>query len=234
MALKYEDIKKEFQDMVNNDPTVQKLWAKIKGGNASYATTGKLAQQVGKDLGKVLHKHAPLTNIDEWDLDDLLPKALGLDHSIVTTACKEVQENMNKDAGVSLKFQEPKFDWDRVNGLIKELRDHPDTFSDIENDFYSQLENFSRNVSDDAMFNNAGLAWRAGLRTVVIRIADPDCCKWCSEVAGKYYYDEVANQGNDVWRFHERCKCIVDYYTEKNGSAYRERVLDEEKPEKKK
>ena len=77
MALKYEDIKKEFQDMVNKDPVVQKLFAKIKKGNASYATTGKLAQQIGKDLGRTLKMHAPTTSIDEWDLDDLLPKSLG-------------------------------------------------------------------------------------------------------------------------------------------------------------
>lgn len=227
MALKYEDIKKEFQDLVNNDPTVKKLWAKIRGGDASYATTGKLAQQIGKDLGRTLRAHAPLTNIDEWDLDDLIPKSLGLDHSMVTTACKEVQQNMNKDAGVNLKFQEPKFDWDRVNGLIKELRDHPDNFSDIEKGFYDQLENFSRSVSDDAMFNNAGLAWKAGIRTVVVRIADGGCCKWCQSIAGRYYYDEVADTGNDVWRFHENCGCTIDYYTEKNGAAYRERVKDD-------
>ena len=227
MALKYEDIKKEFQDLVNNDPTVKKLWAKIRGGDASYATTGKLAQQIGKDLGRTLRAHAPLTNIDEWDLDDLIPKSLGLDHSMVTTACKEVQQNMNKDAGVNLKFQEPKFDWDRVNGLITELREHPDTFGDIEKAFYDQLENFSRNVSDEAMRDNANLAWRAGMRTVVIRTADPKCCKWCSEVAGRYYYDEVRDTGNDVWRFHENCGCTIDYYTEKNGSVYRERVKGE-------
>lgn len=227
MALKYEDIKKEFQDMVNKDPVVQKLFARIKKGNASYATTGKLAQQIGKDLGRTLKMHAPTTSIDEWDLDDLLPKSLGLDHSMVTTACKEVQENMNKDAGVKLKFQEPKFDWDRVDGLIKELRDHPDSFSDIEDAFYDQLENFSRNVSDEAMRDNADLAWRAGMRTVVIRIADANCCKWCTSVAGRYYYDEVRDTGNDVWRFHENCGCTIDYYTEKNGSVYRERVKGE-------
>lgn len=227
MALKYEDIKKEFMDLVNNDKTCQKLYAQIKNGDASYATTGKLAQQIGKDLGRTLRMHAPLTNIDEWDLDDLIPKSLGLDHSMVATACKEVQENMNKDAGINLKFQEPKFDWDRVQGLITELRDHPDSFSDIEKSFYDQLENFSRNVSDEAMRSNAGLAWRAGIRTVVIRIADAGCCKWCSSVAGKYYYDEVSDTGNDVWRFHENCGCTIDYYTEKNGSVYRERVKGE-------
>lgn len=227
MALKYEDIKKEFMDMVNNDKTAQKLYAQIKKGNASYATTGKLAQQIGKDLGRTLRMHAPLINIDEWDLDDLIPKSLGLDHAMVTTACKEVQENMNKDAGINLKFQEPKFDWDRVDGFIKELRDHAENFSDIEKGFYDQLENFSRNVSDEAMRDNANLAWRAGMKTVIIRIADAKCCKWCSSVAGRYDYNEVKDTGNDVWRFHENCGCTIDYYTEKNGSVYRERVKGE-------
>lgn len=226
MGLTYADIKEEFKREVNNDKVCQKLYAKIRNGNASYATTGQLSQQIGEDLGRVLRRYAPTVSIDEWDLDDLIPKSLGADHAMVVSACKEVQLNMNKDAGIGLKFKEPKFDWDRVHGLIDELREHPDSFSDIEKSFYDQLENFSRNVSDDAMFSNAQMGWKAGLRTVVIRTADPGCCKWCTMVAGRYYYDEVKDRGNDVWRFHENCKCTIDYYTEKNGEAYRERVKD--------
>lgn len=225
MALKYEDIKKEFIKTVDSDKTCIDLYKKIRSGDASYATASKLAQRIGSDLGKVLMKHAPVQSIDEWDLDDLLPKALGLDHRMVSEACKQVQEKMNKDAGVGIKFKEPKFNNDKVQGLIKELRDNPG-FTNIEKSFYDQLENFSRSVADDAVMANANVMWAAGVRTVVVRVAEAGCCKWCDQMAGRYYYDEVSDSGNDVWRFHENCHCTIDFYTERNGSVYRERVKE--------
>ena len=224
MALKYEDIKQEFQDTVNNDPVCQKLYKQIKAGNASYKTGSQLAVRIGEDLGKVLKKYAPKSNIDEWDLDDLIPKSLGLDHSIVSTACKQIQEKMNKDAGLGIKPKEPKFNWDRVNGIISELRDHPDTFPDIEKSFWDQLCNFSQNVVDDSIRDNMQLMARAGIKTQVIRQAEFKACEWCREVAGTYDYAEVKDTGNDVWRRHENCRCRIDFVTERNSSFYHEVV----------
>lgn len=224
MALKYEDIKQEFMDAVNNDKKCQELYAKIKKGDASYKTGSQLAARIGENLGKVLKKYAPKTNIDEWDLDDLLPKSLGLDHSMVATACKQIQQKMNKDAGLGIKPKEPKFDWDRVQGMITELRDHPDTFGNIEKSFWDQLVNFSQNVVDESIRDNAQLMARAGIRTMVIRQPDFKACEWCRDVAGTYDYAEVKNQGNDVWRRHENCRCTIDYVTERNSNLYTERV----------
>ena len=139
MALKYEDIKQEFIDTVNNDKTCQRLYKQIRSGDASYKTGSQLAARIGEDLGKVLKKYAPQTTVYEWDLDDLLPKSLGLDHSMVAEACNQIQTKMNKDAGLGIKPKEPRFDWDRVQGMITELKDHADTFSDIEKSFHVQL-----------------------------------------------------------------------------------------------
>lgn len=224
MALTYNDIKDEFITAVNNDRTAQELYKKIRSGDASYKTSGKLAVRIGENLGQVLKKHAPLTNIDEWDIEDLIPKSLGLDHSMIATACKQVQENMNKKAGLGIKAKEPKFDWNRVNGLISELRDHPDNFGDIEKGFLDQLVNFSQNINDESIRENAQLMARAGIRTLVIREPDFKACEWCRDVAGTYDYAEVKDTGNDVWRRHENCRCRINFVTERNGGFYNELV----------
>lgn len=223
MALKYEDIKQEFINTVDNDKTCVKLYAKIRSGDASYATASQLAARIGEDLGKVLKKYAPETSIDEWDLDDLLPKSLGLDHRMVTTACQQVQESMNKDASLRVKYQKPKFDLDRVQGLITELRENPE-FTNIEKTFYDQLANFSQNIVDDSIRENANFLMRSGIKTMVVRQPEAGACKWCLEQAGTYDYNEVKQPGNDVWRRHENCRCTIDYITERNGSMYRERT----------
>jgi hypothetical protein len=224
MALKYEDIKQEFMDTVNNDQVCQKLYAKIRSGDASYKTGSQLAARIGEDLGKVLKKYAPQTSVYEWDLNDLLPKSLGLDHQMVITACNQIQEQMNKDAGLGIKPKSPKFDWNRVDGMIKELEEHADNFQDIEKSFWDQLANFSQNIVDDSIRDNAQMLARAGVKTQVIRQAEFKACPWCRDVAGVYDYTEVKNQGNDVWRRHENCRCTIDYITEYNGSMYRERT----------
>ena len=224
MALKYEDVKQEFIDAVNSDKTCQELYKKIRSGDASYKTGGQLAVRIGENLGKVLKKHAPLTNIDEWDLDDLIPRSLGLDHSMISTACKQIQENMNKKSGLGIKAKTPKFDYDRVQGLIDELKDHPDTFGDIEKGFYDQLVNFSQNIVDESIRENAQLMARAGIRTLVIREPDFKACEWCRDVAGTYDYAEVKDTGNDVWRRHENCRCTISFVTERNGDFYSEQV----------
>lgn len=224
MALKFQDIKQEFQDSVNNDPKCQNLYKKIRSGDASYKTGSQLAVRIGEILGKVLKRYAPTTSVYDWDLSDLLPKSLGLDHSMVATACKQIQENMNKDAGLGIKPKEPKFNWDRVNGMIKELEDHADNFGDIEKSFYDQLCNFSQNVVDDAIRDNMQLMARAGIKTQVVRQAEFKACEWCRDVAGTYDYAEVKNQGNDVWRRHDNCRCTIDFISERNSSFYSERV----------
>lgn len=224
MALTYEDIKQVFIDTVNSDKTCQRLYSQIRSGDASYATGSKLAARIGEDLGKVLKRYAPETSVYEWDLDDLLPKSLGLDHQMVTTACEQIQEQMNRDAGFNIKYQQPKFDFDRVQGLITELKDHADNFADIEASFWDQLANFSQNIVDDSIRENAGFLMRSGIKTIVVRQPEAGACKWCEEQAGSYDYNEVKNYGNDVWRRHENCRCTIDYITERNSSFYRETV----------
>ena len=228
MALRYEDIEKEFKAAVDGDPKCQKLWKTIREGKGNYKTANKLAQQIGKDLGKTLVKNAPYEDINEWDLIDLLPKSLGLDHQMVADACRDVQENMNKKAGLGIKFQEPKFDMDRVTGLIKELEDHP-VFTDIEKSFMDQLVNFSENVVDESIRDNAAIMAKSGIKTMVIRQAEFKACEWCQEVAGSYDYNDVKDKGNDVWRRHENCHCTIDYITEKTSGFYTERVYNYKK-----
>lgn len=224
MALKFEDIKQAFIEEVDSDKKCIEYYKKIRSGDASYKTASQLAARIGECLGKVLKRHAPETSVYDWDLNDLLPKSLGLDHRMVATACEQIQEQMNKDAGLGIKPKAPKFDFDRVQGMIKELEDYADNFEDIEKSFYDQLCNFSQNVVDESIRDNMQLMARAGIKTMVIRQAEFRACPWCREVAGTYEYADVKNTGNDVWRRHENCRCTIDYITEYNGSMYRERT----------
>lgn len=228
MALTYDDVVKEFKAAVDGDPKIQKLMRQIYDGKGTYKTANDLAVRVGQKLGGVLKVHEPIEGITEWDYFDLIPKTWGLDHQIMADACRGVQETMNKNAGLGIKYKEPAFDVDRVKGIITELTDHPD-FTSIDKTFYDQLVNFSQNVVDQSIRENAGVMFRSGIKTMVIRQAEAGGCKWCQDQAGVYDYNEVKDRGNDVWRRHENCNCSIDFVTERSKEFYSERVNNQVK-----
>lgn len=217
--LTYEDIKEPFLEALRADKRAAYLIKEIEAGRGTYEMASEYAARVGDDLAKVLKKRAPLMNIDEWDVENLIPKSLGLDHSIVVYACENVQTGLNKDAGLGIKVQVPKFDSDRAWGLVKELKDNPE-FTNIEASFWDQLGNFSQNIVDDAIKANADVITDAGVRAYVVRATEAGACPWCDEVAGIYDYDEVKH-GGDVWRRHDNCRCTIEFFTERNGIMYR-------------
>ena len=204
----FEDIKKAFRKTVDEDPEVRKYYEEIQRA-PTYGATMKLANRIGEDLGKVLVKYAPELSVDDLELADILPKALGLDHAQVSAACKEVQEAMNKKAGLGIKYKEPKFNMDKALGLADEVRGITDG-DELAQALVERIANFSAGVVDDSIYENAGILARAGVKTILIRTAEANCCDWCEEVAGTYDYFEVKDKGNDVWRRHLGCKCEID------------------------
>ena len=204
----FEDIKKAFRKAVDSDPDVKKLYAELQDA-PTYGVAMKLANKIGEDLGKVLVKYAPELSVDDLELADILPKALGLDHAQVSAACKQVQEKMNKQAGLGIKYKEPQFNMDKALGLADEVRGITDE-GELSQALVERVANFSAGVVDDSIYENAGVLARAGVKITLIRTAEANCCDWCEEVAGTYDYFEVKDKGNDVWRRHLGCKCEID------------------------
>jgi hypothetical protein len=223
MALVFDDIKQPFLDALANDKRAQNLLGLINSGRGTYSTASAYAARVGECLARILREYAPGVDISEWNLEDLIPRSLGLDHSIVVEACETVQANLNADAGLGMRFVQPKFDNDRCWGMVAELRDNPE-FTNIEATFYDQVANFSQNVVDESIRTNADVMNRAGINSKIIRVAEFRACQWCRSVSGSFDYDDVRQTGNDVWRRHENCRCTIDFVTERNGSRYTERV----------
>ena len=170
--LTYEDIKEPFLRALNLDRRASYLIAEIEAGRGTYDMASEYAARVGENLAKVLRRHAPVESIAEWDLENLIPQSLGLDQSIVVYACEQVQTAMNADAGIGIRYQVPQFDRSRAYGLVPELQDNPE-FTNIERSFYDQLVNFSQNIVNESIRDNAEVMARAGIKTMVIRTPDP-------------------------------------------------------------
>lgn len=214
MALTFNDIKSEIASAVNSDYRASVLWGKLHEKGAGYKEAHAYAIRVGTVTGQVLKKYQP-KDLSEWNLSDLIPGVLGLNHSMVAAACQEAQKNLNKKARVGMKPQEPDFDGNRAYGMVERLKER----GEVGPEFYDQVTNFDQNVVDESIKDNAEAQADAGLHPKIVRTAEANCCKWCEDLEGTYDYFDVSDTGNPVWSRHDNCRCLIEYIAEK-----RERV----------
>lgn len=58
---------------------------------------------------------------------------------------------------------------------------------------------------------NAEFQYNAGLNPRIVRTSTGKCCEWCNRLVGIYDYEKVRNKGNNVFRRHNNCRCVVEY-----------------------
>lgn len=72
------------------------------------------------------------------------------------------------------------------------------------------LTNYMQSFVDDTMKRNAEFQSRAGVSPKIVRKSPTKCCPWCDALVGTYNYpDDVPD---DVYRRHDNCNCIVEFY----------------------
>jgi len=84
---------------------------------------------------------------------------------------------------------------------------------------YGKGRTFSQAIVDSMLKKNAEFRSKAGLRPRIIRKSEYRCCEWCSKMEG--ICDCPNNVPHDVYRRHERCRCVVEY---ESGSGKRQNV----------
>ena len=62
----------------------------------------------------------------------------------------------------------------------------------------------------DFVRENADFHYESGLSPKIVRTSEAGACKWCRALAGTYDYSSVRATGNDVWRRHRDCRCVVE------------------------
>ncbi len=75
----------------------------------------------------------------------------------------------------------------------------------------SPLKNIIESPIQDGMRESADLVYRAGCKSVVIRLTNGECCEWCTSMAGIYDYP----CDKEVFTRHDNCDCTVIVKTEK-------------------
>lgn len=208
----FAKLKKSFNEKYNKNKKVEKILSTIKDGKPTYSEVNDLSIEVGDILAEVFGEHLSADilpdgrmyyNIAKRTVEPMMIN----NYDIVTDNAVIVQEILNKNAGMGIKAQVPKLNQSRIDGIIDRL-DEAEFFDDIKWILDEPIKNFTQAVADDAVKKNTEFHEGLGLVPSVTRIVQNDCCDWCREVAGTYYYPDIPD---DVYRRHRFCRCTVEY-----------------------
>ena len=146
--------------------------------------------------------------MEEWTRKLVTPGLTQM-HELIDDVAQQVQTHLNRAAGLGIKAQSVPVDHERIDGIASALEKTEDT-AQAESLLRRTSENYARHVGDEAVRRNAAFQSKAGLKPTIRRTAAAKCCAWCADVAGTYACEDVS-QGDDVWRRHLDCRCVITY-----------------------
>lgn len=208
-------IESSFTSRFNQDKILARLhWAIYESGYSAaerWEAAEQYAARTGELLAEALKRNISADdlpdgrlyyNIAERIIGDLVPAC----YNRVAEVAKYTQEAVNKAAGISMKAVSPQIKSDRIEKLIYKVS-NAENYEDVAWALDEPVVNIIQSAVDDTIRENVEFHARAGLSPKVTRVATGGCCKWCASLAGKYDYPVP----RDVYRRHERCRCIVFY-----------------------
>lgn len=220
-----EAIQKDFYEIFENNRTIQRIEKLIKNKEATYVDLNEYAIELGEILSEALGNHISSDTLPDGKMyyniaDRIFNPTMSNNYNIVAQKATDIQTALNHEAGLGIKGIEPKLNQDRIDGIIERVSKE-DNFDDVSWILDEPMVNFTQSVVDDAIKTNAEFHAKSGLSPKIIRRAESNCCKWCSNLAGTYEYPN--DVPDDVYRRHQNCRCTVEY-DPSNGSKKRQNV----------
>ena len=205
----FQTVSMVYNDRFYSDPLIRSLYRRVADGKATYAEVQTFAQRASVICSEVLMDYAPEADFAEWARELVTPSLTQM-HGLIDDVAQQVQTHLNRVAELGIKAQSVPVDAERIGGIASALEAAEDT-AQAESLLRRTSENYARHVGDEAVRRNAAFQSRAGLKPTIRRTSAAKCCTWCAEVAGTYDYADVSQQGDNVWRRHLDCRCLITY-----------------------
>ena len=188
---------------------------KEKESFSDYKQVQSYAVEIAEKSSKAVISNLDDSLINEFGtldyntLNEVLTKLFKDDYKLIADACVIAQTEMNKNANIGLKAIAPKYDDDRAHSIVWDMAQR--NLESFKQAYPTYTDNFYQSTVDEVVRANADFQWKSGLEPKVTRLAKYDCCKWCQSLEGTYRYEDVSDSGNDVWRRHRNCRCLIVY-----------------------
>lgn len=211
----YEKIKNQFDEEIKKNKKLRGFTYKVQNGVATYKDAHDFAIESGEILSKILKNNLSSSVLPDGKLyyniaDRTIRPMLGDLYEKVADYSEDVQTLLNKKQNIGIKAIRAELNEDKVQGIV-DITSGKEYFDDIAYMLDGPVVNFAQTIVDDAVRKNADFQYKSGLSPKIIRTSTGKCCEWCNKLAGIYEYEKVANTGNDVFRRHKQCRCLIEF-----------------------
>jgi len=206
-------IQRDFNTAIRSNKKIQSIKNMVNNGTATYLQANEYAVEVGETLARVFKVHIKSDVLPDGKMyyniaERVLSPTLNNNHVIVARVSAEIQENLNRSAGLGLKGIEPPVNQLRIDSVINRVVSE-EIFDDAAWMLQEPIINFTQSIVDDTIKTNVEFQGESGLSPRINRTAHGSPpCDWCRSMAGSYKYPDVPE---DVYRRHDRCRCTVEY-----------------------
>lgn len=216
-------IQKDFERRVSNDRNIQRFLKAVREGRQTKEqmkdSAGTYASTLGKHLAMSFQKYLKPENMPDgkfyWNIVSRIVEPMVKDtFGNVISVSAQCQKIIDKENGVGIGTVKPQYPAERIKKICDGICDETADYETIMRRMESPVVNAVRSFNDDFIEANASLRDERGFLSYIERIAEPGCCKWCTEMAGKWRY---GTEPSDVYMRHDNCECTVTFYTEKRG-----------------
>lgn len=212
------DIKADFERRVDGDDLLKRIAARVRNGTASLEDAHDYAVRLGEALSESL-----VANLTEgalpdgklyWNIADrTIRPMLENSYDLTNQTAAEILRIIDEAENIGLSPVRSELPTERIHGLMDKAVGAGD-FNAMQAWLMEPIINCTEAFFDDFVQANADARHRAGMSPKIVRTATGGCCAWCAKLAGSYEYGSEVRSGDDVFRRHERCRCVVTF---KNG-----------------
>ena len=203
----YQRLRKQLDDALNADKRLANIAEKIKRKQATLADTAEYSEIVANHIAAVLQ--AAVGDIRSPLGKELVCRELLRDHyAAINDVLGTVQAIVDEQREIHIRPQQAAFPAERVQKVAHALEDPTVSLETIRRRANAPVANVAKSFHDDYIKENAKFRADAGLKCWIVRTTDGKCCKWCTQVAGRYEY---GTEPSDVYRRHDNCGCTTIY-----------------------
>lgn len=211
-----EAIQSTFNTKMMSDKRIMRIGRRIRDGTANLIDAHRYAEYTGENLSKALVMNLTENTLPDGKLYFNIAKrtvtpALENNYKLVNEITKQIQALIDEAESIGLTSVTADFPEARIKGLIDKMTSYDD-FADALTWLKEPIINNTEAFFDDYVRSNAEFRQDAGLKTVITRIAEANCCEWCAALEGEWEYGK---EPKEVYQRHEFCRCDVTYKSEK-------------------
>lgn len=199
----YKQLRAAIDKKLSTDPEFRTIVKRINSGRATLIDTERYAQITARAVSKELSGEI----LDLADREEITAQVLRDSYDNINEVCTRVQKAMDEKAGIHIRPQQADFPGERVEQFAHSLVDPTVEDVVIKRRARAGSDTITKSFHDDFIKKNVTFRNDAGLTCYIIRQGS-NCCKWCSDVAGKYKF---GTQPEGIFRRHDNCDCTIIY-----------------------